>query len=550
MQHKKCTLAAAVSAALLATLSGCGGGGSDNADVTPTPPPTLATVSGTVTVDQAIKNAVVCMDLNANKACDTGEPMSAKTGADGAYSFSYDTSKVTAAQVASASLIAPMVPGAATESTTTIDAARPDVAATAAAYVLRQAPGKSGNINPLTTLVATGIAAGMTESAARDNAAIQLGIAAAKIDNYQDDATSTTAPVADNARTMARITALALERGSTLQVADQGAAQNAAAGDLLSLAYADTKNYNFRVNNLPAKAAGVSGTLFEDKRTRVADGVNVERAAALYPSVYLTSTGWKRCDDTTQHTGTTGSPSRSSYCGAAFSVAFSVSKSIADQLMGDVLQAMQAAPATNVINSGVSNTALLAAVGSTTFPTGSETRLRSSVDLNQPIFISNTNNDARPQSEATTLDQLVVAKPAARVVLATSSGSISLGVSTSNLRNLRVAFTGTTNPTSGTVQFYDCDLNAAGDAASNCTATQTGTYNIETVSGVRLMRFAGHAPATASTQENLYAELKGSATGDYVFRARQAKPAQALATSDANRLNTVAWAALKSKLGI
>lgn len=443
-----------------------------------------------------------------------------------------------------------MVPGAATESTTTIDAARPDVAATAAAYVLRQAPGKSGNINPLTTLVATGIAAGMTESAARDNAAIQLGIAAAKIDNYQDDATSTTAPVADNARTMARITALALERGSTLQVADQGAAQNAAAGDLLSLAYADTKNYNFRVNNLPAKAAGVSGTLFEDKRTRVADGVNVERAAALYPSVYLTSTGWKRCDDTTQHTGTTGSPSRSNYCSAAFSVAFSVSKSIADQLMGDVLQAMQAAPATNVINSGVSNTALLAAVGSTTFPTGSETRLRSSVDLNQPIFISNTNNDARPQSEATTLDQLVVAKPAARVVLATSSGSISLGVSTSNLRNLRVAFTGTTNPTSGTVQFYDCDLNAAGDAASNCTATQTGTYNIETVSGVRLMRFAGHAPATASTQENLYAELKGSATGDYVFRARQAKPAQALATSDANRLNTVAWAALKSKLGI
>lgn len=550
MQHKKCTLAAAVSAALLATLSGCGGGGSDNADVTPTPPPTLATVSGTVTVDQAIKNTVVCMDLNANKACDTGEPMSAKTGADGAYSFSYDTSKVTAAQVASASLIAPMVPGAATESTTTIDAARPDVAATAAAYVLRQAPGKSGNINPLTTLVATGIAAGMTESAARDNAAIQLGIAAAKIDNYQDDATSTTAPVADNARTMARITALALERGSTLQVADQGAAQNAAAGDLLSLAYADTKNYNFRVNNLPAKAAGVSGTLFEDKRTRVADGVNVERAAALYPSVYLTSTGWKRCDDTTQHTGTTGSPSRSNYCSAAFSVAFSVSKSIADQLMGDVLQAMQAAPATNVINSGVSNTALLAAVGSTTFPTGSETRLRSSVDLNQPIFISNTNNDARPQSEATTLDQLVVAKPAARVVLATSSGSISLGVSTSNLRNLRVAFTGTTNPTSGTVQFYDCDLNAAGDAASNCTATQTGTYNIETVSGVRLMRFAGHAPATASTQENLYAELKGSATGDYVFRARQAKPAQALATSDANRLNTVAWAALKSKLGI
>ena len=548
MQHKKSTLAAAVSAALLATLSGCGGGGSDNADVTPAP--TLATVSGTVTVDQGIKNAVVCMDLNANNACDTGEPMSAKTGADGAYSFSYDTSKVTAEQVALSSLIAPMVPGATTESTTTIDAARPDVAATTSAYVLRQVPGKSGPINPLTTLVATGIAAGMTESAARDNAAIQLGIAAAKIDNYQDDATSTAAPAADNARTMARITALALERGSTLQVGDQGAAQTASAGDLSNLTYADAKNYNFRVNNISDKAAGVSGTLFEDKRTRVADGVNVDRTAALYPSVYLTSTGWQRCDGTTQHTGTTGSPSRSNFCNAALSVGFSVRKSIADQLMGDVLQAMQSAPASNVINSGASNAALLAAVGSTTFPTGSDTRLRSSVDLSQPIFINNTNNDARPQSEATTLDQLIVAKPAARVVLATSSGSLSLGVSTSNLRNLRVAFTGTTNPTSGTVQFYDCDLNAAGDVVSNCTATQTGTYNIETVNGVRIMRFAGHAAATASTQENLYAEVKGSATGDYVFRARQAKPAQALATTDANRLNNVAWAALKSKLGI
>ena len=35
-------------------------------------------------VNQAIQNAVVCMDLNANNACDAGEPVSARTGATGA----------------------------------------------------------------------------------------------------------------------------------------------------------------------------------------------------------------------------------------------------------------------------------------------------------------------------------------------------------------------------------------------------------------------------------------------------------------------------------
>ena len=549
MQYPQKNLSIAVGAALLATLSGCGGG-SDNAGEDPGPEPVLVTLNGTVAVNQAIQNALVCMDLNANSACDAGEPASAKTGADGAYSLTYDTSKVTAAQAASASLIAAMVPGAPTEPGTTLDAAQPGQAATTSAYVLRQAPGKSGPINPLTTLVAAGIAAGMTESTARANVSIQLGIEAAKIDNYQDDETSTATPVADNARTMARTTALALERGATLEVADQMAAQTASPGDLVSLSYTDASNYGFRTSHTLAKPAGTAGTLYEDQRTRFTGGVNVDRLATLYPLIYLTSTGWKRCDSTTAHTGTLGNPSRSNYCNAALSVAFSLRQSIADQPMSGVLQAMQSAATSNTINNDAPNDSLLAAVGSAAFPAGAGTRLRAAMDINRPIFITNTNTDARPQSEATTLEQLIVAKPAAKVVLATAAGSLTLGVSTSSLRNLRVAFTGTTSPTSGTVQFYDCELNAAATVASNCAATDTGSYAIETVNGARVMRFAGHAPTPASPQENLYAEVKGTATGDYVFRARQSKPAQMLATSDANRLNNTAWAALKSTLGI
>lgn len=55
----------------------------------------------------ALQNAVVCMDLNANSACDAGEPAAAApTDANGAWSLTYDTTQASADQVAAASLIA------------------------------------------------------------------------------------------------------------------------------------------------------------------------------------------------------------------------------------------------------------------------------------------------------------------------------------------------------------------------------------------------------------------------------------------------------------
>ncbi len=94
------------------------------------------------------------------------------------------------------------------------------------------------------------------------------------------------------------------------------------------------------------------------------------------------------------------------------------------------------------------------------------------------------------------------------------------------------------------------EISISSCAASNCTATQTGTYAISTVSGARVMRFAGHAPTTFSNQVNLYAEVKGASSGDWVFRARQSKADLAFAASTANRLNSTAWAALKAQLGL
>ena len=533
----------AASSAFLLALAGCGGGGSSGDAPAPPPAPTPVTLTGTVAVDQAIQNAVVCMDLNANNLCDTGEPASAKTGANGAYSLTYDPAAVAAAQVAAASLIAPMVPGALTDANTTLDAAEPGVVLAEKAYVLKQVPGKSGQINPLTTLVAAGIQAGLAENTARTNAAAQLAIAEAKIDNYQDDPVFNETNLVDNARLMALVTAGALEAGAILVVSPLAAA-GASPGNLTTLNYAGATDYFVRSASNLAVAAGATSADSQDFRTGLTAG-QPTAVNLLYQQAYLTPTGWTRCTDSIS-TSTRGVPSRDTYCNVSQSVGFSVFADIAGQSMADVVTAMQADTRTNTINNGISTTNLLAALGTATFPAGSTTRVRTNVSLSQPIFINNTNSDYRPQAEATTLEQLIAAKPASGVNLATAAGSLSLGLSTSDQLNLRVAFTGTTDATTGTVQFYDCDLNAA-----DCTATQPGTYAISTVYGVRVMRFTGHAPTTFSNQENLYAELKSASTGlDYVYRARQAKPTFTASRSSNKRLNGTAWTDMKKKLGL
>ena len=500
-------------------------------------------------INQAIQNAVVCMDLNANNLCDAGEPSSARTGANGAYSLSYDPAAVTAAQVATASLIAPMVPGAVDSPTTTIDVSQPTIAATERAYVLKQVPGKSGQINPLTTLVTAGMNAGLTEAVARTNAATQLAIAPAKIDNYQDDPAFNRNNLLDNARLMAIVTAEALKNGANLAVSDLAAA-DATPGDLRALNYTDAANYFIRTLSTLTVAAGSANAGSQDLRSGLGAGTPLA-TNVLYPSLYLTTSGWTRCTETATHTSTRGVPNRDTYCGVASSVGYPLLADISGQTMASVVTALQADSATNIINNGLSTATLLTALGTATFPANSATRLRTSLSLSQPIFINNSRTDNRPQAEATTLEQLIAAKPATGVNLATSGGTLSLGVSTSALRNLRVAFTGTTSATAGTVQFYDCDLNADGSGSSNCTATQTGTYSISTLNGVRVMAFAGHAPTTYSTQVNYYAEVRGSNAGDWwVYRARQAKPTVEANIGGNKRINATAWAAMKAKLGL
>lgn len=551
MNMKSKRIVLGVSAVLVAALVACGGGGGG----TPSSNPpmggvsTLVTLTGTVVGDMAIKNAVVCLDLNKNQACEANEPVSAKTGADGVYSLQYDSAVVSAVQIAGASLVAFMVPGALTDPNTTIDMANPAVGNAFRPYAQRGVAGKSGQINPLTTLVQKGIDDGMTESVARANVALQLNIADVKINDYQSDPVFSYASP-DTARAMAKLTQATLDDGGVLIVGDQTAAIVSTPGDLAGLRYTDAASYGYRNFNRTAKAAGVAGSDVTDIRSGATAGTATAHNV-LYNIAYLSPPGWTLCDETVPIKTTLGNPSRSNFCKASDAAGYAVETDIASQSMATVVNTMQTDGASNVINNGLPVANLITALGTANFPAASLTRKRTSLNLNQPIYINSINTDGRPQAEATTLAQLITAKPSSGVNLATATGSLGLGLSTSSAKNLRFAFTGTTSATAGTVQYYDCDLSAT-NVVSNCVNTVTGTYSIDTVNGVSVMRFAGF-PETIMNHTRVYVEVSNAPTvigGDWVFQARENKPTEAGSVTVANRLNATAWDAMKTTLGL
>lgn len=550
--HPHLSRALMLSGAVL--LAACGGGGdSGNSDApaptpAPAPAPQPVTWSGQVVLDGPIRNTVVCLDLNGNSLCDTGEPASAKTGADGTYSLSFTPDGATA----TASLIAAQVPGSVTDAATTIDAANPAQANTTQRYVLRQVPGKDGQINPLTTLVASGMAAGMSEAKARENAAIQLGITAGNIDDYQGEPASSDQTPRDNARWAAKLVAATLEHGDPLDLRDQSAPLSEAAGDLASLTYTDDANWFYR--QLVQIATTASPGRVRDVRAGETAG-SATPNAQLYANAYLTPTGWIRCDASVPIAVTVGNPSRSVYCGTLAQGGFVKTTSIAGQSMQSVIQNLQSDTSSNVINNGVPTANLLSKLATATFPSGSSIRRRTNFGVTQPIYVNNLNTDGRPQSEATTLEQLIAAKPDSAVTLSNGGGTLNLGGGDTSAKNVRVAFTGTTSATTGTVRYFDCDLNAS-LAIVGCTRTTSGTYRIETVSGVRVLRFENQPDVPSRNHLRVYAEVKaaqsvpGLVTGDWIYMARENKAPLPHAFSTANRLSATAWQAMRTQLGI
>jgi hypothetical protein len=140
-------LVLALTSASVLVLTACGGGDDDDAPAVPT-----GTLSGVV-VDGLLQAATVCLDLNDNRACDTGEP-TAVTDAKGAYTL-------TAVDPALAALH-PVL--AVATATTTIDA---DHGPVKAGFMLAAPPGKHAYISPFTTLAQSEIDGGRAVNVAQ-----------------------------------------------------------------------------------------------------------------------------------------------------------------------------------------------------------------------------------------------------------------------------------------------------------------------------------------------------------------------------------------------
>ncbi|OJU91618.1 MAG: hypothetical protein BGO13_12545 [Burkholderiales bacterium 66-5] len=549
----------ALLAATAIGLTGCFGGGSDDGPApapspapAPAPAPGSVTLSGQVTRNAALQNVVVCLDTNANNQCDTGEPASAPTGADGMYSLS-----ATEAQAAASRLIAIVRAGDASAATTAIDAANPGQAITTVDYVLTRPAGSTGGINPLTTLVQAGVAAGMTEAAARGNVAIQLGIAQAKIDGYQDDPAYGTT-VQDSARAMAAMTARAIQAGATLEVGDQQAAvAMSRAGNQLS--FTDTSNYFVQSLEFNAKAAGADLQTYSDQRKGAIGGVPRSDGGtnnALYNTAMLSATGWQYCNRSAPASVTQGNPSRAVYCGARPSVSFSEERAVAGEAMAALVTRWQTAPG-NTINPGASTASLNTALGAASFPAGSMESLSTSLVLMPPMTIDNLRSRAIAQARAASLGALPAGFKTADVDLSNPGPTtLSLALGSAAHKAMRVAFGPATDAKSGAVQYYECDLDNTDNnfaVPPNCKTTTTGTYRIETVNGAPIMRFAGHPAVVDSVNyaEVVYTEIDwGAPTGVFVYQARQPRMDLNFNATQTRRLNQTALDAMLARLGL
>ena len=529
------------------SMAACGGSGDDNDDDSspPPPPPPPVTLSGEVARIGPLQNVVVCLDLNANDACDDGEPTSAATGADGRYSLTYDPSAVPGA--ASARLIALVKTGDPAAATTAIDSATPAVAATDADYVMHRPAGSGGAINPLTTLVQAGVAAGMTQATARANVALQLAIDAAKIDAYQDDPAWDDAQVHDTARTAAGVVSGMLRTGVPLEVGDQQAAA-AASSTLRQLRYSAPGDYYARSLDQQAKAAGSAGVQLVENRSGKSGG-QVNADEALYGTAYLTPNGWTYCTRNVLLRSTVGNPSRSVYCDGETSLGSTRASSVSGA-MADLVDRWQTLP-TNTINVGMPTAGLKGALGATVFPAGAEELLRTNVVLGSTIQIDALANRAQPQSR-NTLEALINHYPTSGAAAPTVANTLSLALTTSALKNLRVSMA-PSSATQGSAQYYECDLNAEQTVVSNCVRTTTGAYSIETVHGARVLRFTGQPPTPFINYHVVYTEIRwvaGDPKSQWVYRAHETKPGLSARQGASHRLNDAAWTAMKARLGI
>ncbi|MEI7785652.1 MAG: hypothetical protein WCK08_14780 [Betaproteobacteria bacterium] len=261
------------SAAILILLTACGGGGS--------PALTSSQISGAV-IDGYIEGAKVCLDVNSNGTCDSGEP-SATTSAKGAYNL--DTTGVGTTGL---NVIAE-IPASAKDSD---DDGQTLAAAGKSAYTMATPADKPAVISPLTTLLVGKIAVdNISLAQASSKVLAQLGLPEGT-DLHEDHVAKGNIAVNDAARQVAaQLQALQGSMGSNISGADRWVKLQQARDEAERAAGSISKTSN--TLNMPASLANVANGKLLAYRMNSAKGQAISATAMLFtPKTATPSTGW------------------------------------------------------------------------------------------------------------------------------------------------------------------------------------------------------------------------------------------------------------------
>ncbi len=270
-QTRLLSIAAALTGALIMTACGSGSNSSSVGAASSAPPVSIAGV----VADGLIQGAQVCYDLNDNGRCDSGEPVSSDTGANGAYTLS-----VPAAEAGKHAVIAIVPVGA-------IDA---DTGPVTQAYTLK-APANTNTtaplfISPITTIVQEVLkASGATDPAAAiELVKQQLGMTISPLDNFIElRATNTDAQRAGSIAQV--ITALKQEVGATAVAAGVPADQTQA---LLSVVVVN--NLSSLANSIASQTTSATITAANLAATSGITSATVATQAQIATSITSAST--------------------------------------------------------------------------------------------------------------------------------------------------------------------------------------------------------------------------------------------------------------------
>ncbi|HET7862846.1 MAG TPA: hypothetical protein VFL86_00430 [Burkholderiaceae bacterium] len=524
-------LTGAAAVALLALVA-CGGDGNE------APPPAAsktdagrASVDGTgslqgvVIAAGALQGATVCLDLDANGACDATDPASAATDAQGAYTIT----GLSAEQLASGAPLLAVVPA------TAVDAAHPGTSV-GTAYALAAPAGKGGRISAITHLVRTGVAGGLTLAEAEATVAAQLQVSTASLYNDYTGATG-----GDNLVFSWVAPVLVASLQAAMPAIVRPAASSAASYSVRQFKFTDAGNYALRYFYSPNVPDAAGRFTFYDERVTVSGGVPVP-ASTLYDSaIYLTASGaWVNKTSATPNVNTAGSPNITLHGNGYGYAGAHMELDVSGHSTASVVSRIQDLSAGNTFSSvlGVDPATLTG-----TMPAGARLRIIISRSTVSPVGYRVSDGSV---SGVTTLTGLISAypvpatpTPSNTVSMGNLHGTAACGQVVCPQERLRAAF-GPANA----VALYLCDLNTQTNTQSNCTPAGSGVYErgVASDGSTPVMRFPG-MPAVQQVQTftRVFIQRNGRVWLGWVD-----KP-----TEDTHmRLNRVAFEALAAELGI